>query len=271
MFYFKVGDALTRKEIYQIVTKSDEKPTYHLAQTGYGRVDEDLFIFVNYNFKGHADVVFPNKYDDEKNILTWYGKKETHSEQPIMRNLINGVYTPYFFGRDERESKKWNFMGIGKILKFKDGVKVIDENGEETFAMEFLIDLNNNSQEPFVYDYDSVYEKEDKSSGAEGKLLYRRHKTRERNPEIVKDKKKEFINIHGKLFCEVCEFDFEKEYGKRGSGFIECHHNIPLHEQDNIRITELSDLTLLCSNCHRMIHREQKNWLTIEELRKILN
>ena len=51
-------------------------------------------------------------------------------------------------------------------------------------------------------------------------------------------------------------------------GFIECHHNIPLHEKENERLTKLSDLSLLCSNCHRMIHRKKK-WLTIKELKEL--
>ena len=67
----------------------------------------------------------------------------------------------------------------------------------------------------------------------------------------------------------MCDFDFETTYGDRGKGFIECHHNIPLHEQDTERITLTSDLSILCSNCHRMIHRKKK-WLTVSELKKIL-
>jgi 5-methylcytosine-specific restriction enzyme A len=31
----------------------------------------------------------------------------------------------------------------------------------------------------------------------------------------------------------------------------------------------LADLALLCSNCHRMIHRT-KQWLTVEELKKLV-
>ena len=88
-----------------------------------------------------------------------------------------------------------------------------------------------------------------------------------RNPELILKKKKAFLKEKGKLFCEVCGFDFKKTYGPRGDGFIECHHKIPLHEDTEVRITKLDDLALLCSNCHRMIHRKKK-WLTIKELKK---
>jgi len=33
--------------------------------------------------------------------------------------------------------------------------------------------------------------------------------------------------------------------------------------------TKLADLALLCSNCHRMIHRT-KRWLTVEELKDLV-
>ena len=33
--------------------------------------------------------------------------------------------------------------------------------------------------------------------------------------------------------------------------------------------TKLSDLSLICSNCHRMIHRDKDHWLTLYELNLI--
>jgi 5-methylcytosine-specific restriction protein A len=50
---------------------------------------------------------------------------------------------------------------------------------------------------------------------------------------------------------------------------IECHDTKPLHSLKLSHKTELSDLALLCPNCHRMIHAV-KQWLTIEELQDIV-
>ena len=265
---FQRGLEYSRREVYKIVTKSDERPTYHFLQTGYGRVDEDMFLFINFDYEDGGGHIFPNKFNDREKIITWYGKKETKSNQPLMKNLINGTYTPYCFGRWE-EGSNWKFLGIGKILEFQDGVEVTDQNGEKTFCVEFKISLKGTSHTSVINNFDETFEEGVQTLDTEGSIRYTRHKTRERNPEIVKKKKKEFLEQNGKLFCEVCSFNFEDNYGKRGEGFIECHHNIPLHEQDGERITLTSDLSLLCSNCHRMIHRKKK-WLTIDELRKIL-
>lgn len=89
----------------------------------------------------------------------------------------------------------------------------------------------------------------------EGQVLYRLHKVRERDQKIVKKKKELIYRVSGKLECEACEFDFSKKYGDHGKGFIECHHLIPLSSEDVKRETRLEDLALVCSNCHRMFHR----------------
>lgn len=100
----------------------------------------------------------------------------------------------------------------------------------------------------------------------EGKVIYKLHKLRERDSKINKKKKEVYFKKHGKLNCEVCDFDFYKVYGEIGKGFIEAHHRIPLSDLDGESKTELKDLALVCSNCHRMLHREIDT-LSIKELK----
>lgn len=81
------------------------------------------------------------------------------------------------------------------------------------------------------------------------------HLKRERNNSIVKKKKQEVLAKTCALRCEVCDFDFRKVYGEYGSEFCEVHHLLPLHKADGVVETKLSDLAIVCSNCHRIIHR----------------
>lgn len=81
------------------------------------------------------------------------------------------------------------------------------------------------------------------------------HLRRERNAAIVKQKKAATLKTTGKLCCEVCDFDFKDIYGDIGDGFCEVHHIHPLHKSDGNVKTELKDLAIICSNCHRIIHR----------------
>jgi 5-methylcytosine-specific restriction enzyme A len=109
---------------------------------------------------------------------------------------------------------------------------------------------------------------EDDVSAPEGRVLYRRHRTRERNKALRKKKIAAVLKRGRPLACESCGFDFGAVYGERGVGYIECHHVVPLHEAGEGE-TKLADLALICSNCHRMIHRTAP-WPTPAELRALI-
>lgn len=57
--------------------------------------------------------------------------------------------------------------------------------------------------------------------------------------------------------CECCGFDFEKVYGSIGKNYIEAHHKQPIHQLKGkvIKLDAEKDFIVLCSNCHKMIHR----------------
>ena len=102
----------------------------------------------------------------------------------------------------------------------------------------------------------------------EGRIRMRAHILRERNRKLVEEKKRSARN-GGRLVCEACGFDFAQSYLERGEGFIECHHKRPLSDLKPGTRTKLSDLALLCSNCHRMIHLKQP-WLRMEDLKNLV-
>jgi len=103
----------------------------------------------------------------------------------------------------------------------------------------------------------------------EGRILYRRHRVRERDRRLVQRKKQSVQQRTGRLACEVCAFEFEAVYGRRGAGYIECHHTIPLAQETSVRTTRLGDLAVVCSNCHRMLHRGDSS-PTVPMLRQLI-
>lgn len=109
----------------------------------------------------------------------------------------------------------------------------------------------------------------DEVEAPEGRLLTAIHHRRERSKKIVQAKKADVLAKSGRLACEACGFDFSERYGARGIGFIECHHTKPLTDLPEETKTRLSDLALVCANCHRMIH-SKRPWLTVAEVRQIL-
>ncbi|MEH7483963.1 HNH endonuclease [Neobacillus drentensis] len=110
---------------------------------------------------------------------------------------------------------------------------------------------------------------EDDEGFPEGKIKLMQHLVRERNPEVIKLAKERFIQLHGKLFCEVCNFDFREHYGDIGEGYIEGHHTKPVSEMGEGEETKVDDIALVCSNCHRMLHRKRP-WLSINQLKELL-
>ena len=86
---------------------------------------------------------------------------------------------------------------------------------------------------------------------------------------MSKKKKESVLKKTGALKCEACSFDFKAMYGQLGEGFAECHHIKPISQLTANEKTKLTDLAILCANCHRMIHRS-KPWKSVQELRGLI-
>ena len=104
---------------------------------------------------------------------------------------------------------------------------------------------------------------------SEGKILLKNHLQRERNVKLIEQSKKKFIAKHGRLYCEICGFDFEEAYGELGKNFIEAHHIKPVSQMTENEKTSIDDIVMVCSNCHSMIHRK-KPWLTVNNIKQII-
>jgi hypothetical protein len=82
-----------------------------------------------------------------------------------------------------------------------------------------------------------------------------RHRRREK---ALRDAKIRTLLHAGKLLrCEVkgCGFAFERTYGALGALYAHVHHLLPLGERASPSATPLSELAIVCANCHAMIHR----------------
>lgn len=103
--------------------------------------------------------------------------------------------------------------------------------------------------------------------GREGRSQAMVSRVRERSPRL----RAAALDIHGYI-CQACGFDFEGTYGAWGRGFIEVHHVQELGSApaEGVEVDPAIDLAVVCSNCHRMIHRKAKRALTLAELRRII-
>ncbi|MDL2199385.1 DUF3578 domain-containing protein [Halopseudomonas aestusnigri] len=102
---------------------------------------------------------------------------------------------------------------------------------------------------------DVAFETEDDTPDGihfEDAARFRLHKRIERNALLVKEVKR----LKG-CTCEICGISFSDVYGPIGANYIEAHHLKPISSIKGMRVemNPRDDFAVLCSNCHRMLHR----------------
>ncbi|MDR0604529.1 MAG: HNH endonuclease [Bacteroidales bacterium] len=87
----------------------------------------------------------------------------------------------------------------------------------------------------------------------------------------------QYFTHDNRINCHCCNFNFQDFYGEQiGGNFIEIHHTKPIfkYEDEDLEHTleqAIGNLTPVCSNCHRMIHRNWNKPLEIQALIKNIN
>lgn len=119
-------------------------------------------------------------------------------------------------------------------------------------------------QKPLVGDSET-----DSISYPEGSKKQALHTRLERNQSVVRKAKEKQYAQDVMMRCQVCNFSFLETYGEHGDRFIEAHHIMPLGKLNKRIETKLEDISLVCANCHRMIHRGKKT-LSLDELRDVV-
>lgn len=142
-------------------------------------------------------------------------------------------------------------------------VKEIKIKGDDDSTTAAVMPIG--SFDPYLRMFFETYgEEEYYSNRIEGDKIQIYTNRYERNPEL----RRKAIEIHGTR-CRVCNMSFVEKYGEIGEGFIEVHHIKPISEGRR-EVNPKTDMVCLCSNCHRMIHRKQKQVLTVEELTRMI-
>lgn len=179
-------------------------------------------------------------------------------------NTLNKHNNSHKDGRDTN-------VEINKILKSQPISDETLRNKYFNYCDSLGLKANNKNHKFWKLKIEDDFSNNESLSGEfpEGKIVERKHKARERNSGVVLLAKKNFKKKYGKLFCEICNFDFEEKYGSLGKDFIEGHHTIAVSEMKEDHKTKPEDIVMLCSNCHKMVHK-RRPWLNTTDLKKIL-
>ena len=167
----------------------------------------------------------------------YYGAKMViHGDKltDIAKRIINGI------------TVKSNRMGIQNFLY------LFGKSGGLSSTSKMMRDIYNNLQkiEKTQINYPDEVEGNEELY-KEGRVKQVFINTYERDAKA----RQECIDLHG-CQCFFCNFDFEKEFGDLGKGFIHVHHIKPLSEvREEYQPQPSKDLVPVCPNCHAMIHR----------------
>jgi 5-methylcytosine-specific restriction protein A len=105
----------------------------------------------------------------------------------------------------------------------------------------------------------------------EGRILTVLHRRRERDPRVRARLLSKRRKLAG-LSCDLCNCTPMTGEASLEDACFEAHHTVPIAATAE-RITRISDMALLCANCHRVLHRAiavQKRWLTVDECRAFM-
>lgn len=200
-------------------------------------------------------------------IVGWYKNATIFSKPqriPKRTDIHKANKVSYFFVKTKKKDAIL-LDECKRIPFFKSFHSVWYADGKDYIANQYAQEIEKNIiKGKQIFSHPKSFSNIPDIDGAEeGSSQYRMHLMRERNKKIIEQKKKNAKN----LSCEICGFNFEKEYG---IPFCEVHHKKPLSKLKRSTKTKTTDLAIVCSNCHRILHHKKDNLLSIEDLKKII-
>ncbi len=246
-YEFSVGGEYSKNDIYRIckVPQERQKGSWN---TGYTRFEGDWFIFCNVGIAGRTGHDYQNKFHGDE--LVWFGKNQSHINQESIQSLLAKESNVYLFYR-ERDRAPFTFAGLAFAKSYKEKTPI-----EITWA------FKGDSEQRVEVLPEEVVEPKKYLEGATKTISVNVY---ERNPQA----RKMCIEEYG-YSCSVCSFNFQKEFGELGKGFIHVHHLQQLADiAETYQLDPIKDLRPVCPNCHAMLHRRRPAY-SITELREIL-
>jgi 5-methylcytosine-specific restriction protein A len=207
-------------------------------------------------YLNHDGLSMPALQQELSDLLrAWPVEKHSAEEDPSFRNLQsvrNKLYNLQYLDSDGRQGReKGGAATEATWSEFAgDAGLIAAEAAAIRVAMQDLEKLG----EP---------DRDDDPGSDESGVVLVTHRRRERDPKLASKKKQQVLEQTGALACEACGFDSEAQFGI--FGVIECHHLKAVSDLKPGEKTHVSDLRLVCPNCHRLVHR-RRPWLTWPEL-----
>ena len=166
----------------------------------------------------------------------------------------------------KRGAGAWEYVGLYKCLCFSRERRHIraykDRRGDAVGVLYFEAIKDDDAPIPDI----ELLE----TRATEGRSIYITHLAKERKRGLIFSKRSEVRKKNGCLICEACKLKESDLPEPIAEACFEIHHRTPLATLTKETQTTLTDLAMLCANCHRMIHRTSP-MLTVRRLAERLN
>lgn len=242
---FTVGSRYHRRDVFRVLGIED--PGGGPMYTGYAAHGDDCFIFCGVDSAGRTGHDYKNRFIGED--LLWHGRNGSRLTQRSIQGLLNPTgHTYIFFRGDNRDA--FTFAGVGTPKEVRD-VSPVE-------VLWTLQPCRSDDPDPGLLP-EEIALPTTVIEGAKKSITVNAY-------ERDRDARKRCIE-HWGLACVVCGFDFERQYGDIGVGFIHVHHLKPLAEiGQEYTLDPVADLRPVCPNCHAMLHRGD-DVLSVDTLR----
>ncbi|AFC99177.1 putative restriction endonuclease [Methanocella conradii HZ254] len=245
--YLTEGEVYTRNDLRRIFNINDATINNGVFKPrGY----KSIWLFIT-----EKKSIDRTQYIDylECNTLRWDGQTSGRTDNWIIDHKKNDDEILVFYRKTKNQYNNYGFKYEGKFEY---------ESCSSQYPRHFIL----KKIDDLAYvddDLEAIIAEETYTEGERTTVLANKY---ERNSKL----RKEAIRIHGTT-CMVCGLSFGKAYGKHGEGYIEVHHIKPLSTYDApVEINPKTDMVVLCSNCHRMVHRYKERPLSIDELKHLI-
>jgi putative restriction endonuclease len=255
IFSLSTGSVVTKRNLYDLVqfSKVEESPYWSGIQGMIGNTPQQGINWIGLFPKIDAVIIKtrPGSYEndgwaDETKTLYHYSFKARNGEISYAEKANKALVKqpqylyPIFLFTECKDG--WYFEGTFSVSEIENEFVVLHR------GVAPLIDIAE-------YEVESIFH--------EGEKKYVTHLMAERSKGAA-----QVLKSIEAWICDICSEDFFVKYGVK---YIEVHHRIPISTYSSSHTISLSDLALLCPNCHKAVHiYMKKDGYDYAEIKKIL-
>lgn len=200
-------------------------------------------------------------------------RNDTKFSQKVRNLVSHHNLDQYNLGYTNYDSSKGHIItqkGKYFLTKNIDAIEYLFDNdfnyNDLKSSLDIITDETEHSKKILTYDENEII-----SEGKMRNIITRKYERSSKLRSIAC----EHYSKNGLIICSACKFDFYSFYGEIGKGYIEMHHIKPIFKYEGqtekaFILQALKNITPVCANCHRIIHRNKKSLVSIEELRNVI-